>query len=82
MVHGSSRCVVATCSATGLAALSPHAGLHRQVQAPHTPASWPALLTRTFTPNTRRLQAEAKFNSADLNIAYKMSVDEYQKLCP
>lgn len=27
-------------------------------------------------------QAEAKFNSADLNIAYKMSVDEYQKLCP
>jgi len=27
-------------------------------------------------------QDEAKFNSADLNIAYKMSVDEYQKLCP
>lgn len=27
-------------------------------------------------------QAEAKFNSADLNVAYKMSVDEYQKLCP
>lgn len=26
--------------------------------------------------------SEARFNSADLNIAYKMSVDEYQKLCP
>ncbi len=25
---------------------------------------------------------EARFNSADLNIAYKMNVDEYQKLCP
>jgi magnesium chelatase subunit H len=25
---------------------------------------------------------EARFNSADMNIAYKMSVDEYQKLCP
>lgn len=27
-------------------------------------------------------QTEAKFNSADLNVAYRMSVDEYQKLCP
>lgn len=26
--------------------------------------------------------AEARFNSADLNVAYKMSVSEYQKLCP
>ena len=26
--------------------------------------------------------SEARFNSADLNIAYKMNVDEYQKLCP
>ena len=25
---------------------------------------------------------EAKYNSADLNVAYKMSVDEYKKLCP
>eukprot|EP01025_Chloroclados_australasicus_P056517 TRINITY_DN7000_c0_g1_i1.p1 TRINITY_DN7000_c0_g1~~TRINITY_DN7000_c0_g1_i1.p1 ORF type:complete len:1392 (-),score=211.30 TRINITY_DN7000_c0_g1_i1:327-4502(-) len=25
---------------------------------------------------------EAKFNSSDLNIAYKMPVDEYKKLCP
>ena len=25
---------------------------------------------------------EAKYNSADLNVAYKMSVDEYQRLCP
>lgn len=25
---------------------------------------------------------EAKYNSADLNVAYKMPVDEYQKLCP
>ena len=25
---------------------------------------------------------EAKYNSADLNVAYKMKVDEYQKLCP
>lgn len=25
---------------------------------------------------------EAKYNSADLNVAYKMGVDEYQKLCP
>ncbi len=24
---------------------------------------------------------EAKYNSADLNVAYKMKVDEYQKLC-
>jgi magnesium chelatase subunit H len=24
----------------------------------------------------------ARFNSADLNIAYKMSVAEYQRLCP
>ena len=27
-------------------------------------------------------QSEAKFNSADLNVAYRMSVDEYQNLCP
>nr|CAC69537.1 Magnesium chelatase H-subunit [Chlamydomonas reinhardtii]CAC69552.1 Magnesium chelatase H subunit [Chlamydomonas reinhardtii] len=27
-------------------------------------------------------QKEAKFNSTDLHIAYKMKVDEYQKLCP
>lgn len=26
--------------------------------------------------------SEARFNSADLNIAYKMNVDEYQRLCP
>ena len=26
--------------------------------------------------------SEARFNSADLNIAYKMGVDEYQRLCP
>jgi magnesium chelatase subunit H len=26
--------------------------------------------------------AEARYNSADLNVAYRMSVDEYQKLCP
>ncbi|GAX72580.1 hypothetical protein CEUSTIGMA_g36.t1 [Chlamydomonas eustigma] len=26
-------------------------------------------------------QTDAKYNSADLNIAYKMKVDEYQKLC-
>ena len=25
---------------------------------------------------------EAKYNSADLNVAYKMPVDEYQRLCP
>ena len=25
---------------------------------------------------------EARFNSADMNIAYKMGVDEYQRLCP
>ena len=25
---------------------------------------------------------QARFNSADLNIAYKMDVAEYQKLCP
>ena len=25
---------------------------------------------------------QARFNSADLNIAYRMDVDEYQKLCP
>eukprot|EP00884_Botryococcus_braunii_P002250 jgi/Botrbrau1/12025/Bobra.0293s0002.1 len=25
---------------------------------------------------------EARFNSADLNVAYKMSVDEYERLCP
>ena len=25
---------------------------------------------------------EARFNSADMNIAYKMGVDEYQNLCP
>lgn len=27
-------------------------------------------------------QTEARYNSADMNIAYRMSVDEYQKLCP
>ena len=27
-------------------------------------------------------QKEARYNSADLNIAYRMNVDEYQKLCP
>ena len=27
-------------------------------------------------------QEEARFNSADLNIAYRMPVDEYQRLCP
>lgn len=69
------------CPVSVLAALSPHAGLHRRVQAPHTPASPPTMLTHIHS-NTRCLQAEAKFNSADLNIAYKMSVDEYQKLCP
>lgn len=26
-------------------------------------------------------QEEAKFNSADMNVAYRMHVDEYQKLC-
>ena len=26
--------------------------------------------------------SEARFNSADLNVAYRMSVDEYQRLCP
>ncbi len=25
---------------------------------------------------------EAKYNSADLNVAYKMSVNEYERLCP
>ena len=25
---------------------------------------------------------EAKYNSADLNVAYKMPVDEYQRMCP
>jgi magnesium chelatase subunit H len=42
-------------------------------------------LTRAHPTRTSILsppQDEAKFNSADLNIAYKMSVDEYQKLCP
>jgi magnesium chelatase subunit H len=32
--------------------------------------------------NTVLNQEEARFNSADLNIAYRMTVDEYQKLCP
>ena len=27
-------------------------------------------------------QSEARYNSADMNIAYRMSVDEYQRLCP
>ncbi|KAK9861790.1 hypothetical protein WJX84_009539 [Apatococcus fuscideae] len=27
-------------------------------------------------------QEEARFNSADLNVAYRMGVDEYQRLCP
>ncbi|KAK9814827.1 hypothetical protein WJX72_012187 [[Myrmecia] bisecta] len=27
-------------------------------------------------------QEEARFNSADLNVAYRMPVDEYQRLCP
>ncbi len=27
-------------------------------------------------------QEEARYNSADLNIAYRMNVGEYQKLCP
>ena len=27
-------------------------------------------------------QEEARYNSADMNIAYRMSVDEYQQLCP
>ncbi|RMZ52027.1 hypothetical protein APUTEX25_001221 [Auxenochlorella protothecoides] len=27
-------------------------------------------------------QEEARFNSADLNVAYRMSVDEYKRLCP
>ncbi|KAI7837358.1 hypothetical protein COHA_008797 [Chlorella ohadii] len=40
------------------------------------PMSEEALIKSVLT------QDEAKFNSADLNIAYKMSVDEYQKLCP
>lgn len=26
--------------------------------------------------------SEARFNSADLNVAYRMSVEEYQRLCP
>jgi magnesium chelatase subunit H len=26
--------------------------------------------------------ADAKFNSAELNVAYRMTVDEYQRLCP
>lgn len=26
--------------------------------------------------------SEARFNSADLNIAYKMDVEEYKRLCP
>lgn len=26
--------------------------------------------------------SEARFNSAELNVAYRMSVDEYQRLCP
>lgn len=26
-------------------------------------------------------QEEARYNSADMNIAYRMSVDEYQNLC-
>ena len=25
---------------------------------------------------------EARFNSADMNVAYRMGVDEYQRLCP
>ena len=29
-----------------------------------------------------RCSLQARFNSADLNIAYRMDVDEYQKLCP
>lgn len=27
-------------------------------------------------------QTEARYNSADMNIAYRMNVDEYQRLCP
>jgi magnesium chelatase subunit H len=27
-------------------------------------------------------QEDAKYNSADLNVAYKMDVAEYQRLCP
>ena len=26
-------------------------------------------------------QEEARFNSADMNVAYRMNVDEYQRLC-
>lgn len=25
---------------------------------------------------------EARYNSADMNVAYRMTVDEYQRLCP
>ena len=25
---------------------------------------------------------EARFNSADMNVAYRMGVNEYQRLCP
>jgi magnesium chelatase subunit H len=26
--------------------------------------------------------SQARFNSAELNVAYRMSVDEYERLCP
>ena len=28
------------------------------------------------------LASQARFNSADLNVAYRMDVGEYQRLCP
>ena len=41
----------------------------------------PHILLRLVLPQVLQ-QEEARYNSADLNIAYKMSVDEYQRLCP
>ena len=39
--------------------------------------AWCALVLKELFTHT-----QARFNSADLNIAYKMSVSEYQRLCP
>ena len=40
------------------------------------PADSTALMQSVLNDET------ARFNSADMNVAYKMSVDEYQRLCP
>ena len=46
-------------------------------QPPGTPSTCRLALFRPQVLN----QTEARFNSAELNIHYKMSVPEYQKLC-